>query len=172
MPIVSNIGDVAITVGTKVSFFSERGNLKGIWNSRTGFLGDSFEMLEAYSSSGKYYYTTIGSDMDSLCLLTLSDSGVELHREPLNALHPCERDGFQAYKDKLIVFDCGAYNDPDYVNNCCVFNERGELIWEYDEQLIDRSRERRWHVMFDPLNGLLTIINGVNRKTFIVDTLQ
>ena len=176
-PVVSNKGDVAVTIGPTINFYNENGDPKGIFdssilNSQTlsGFLESDFDSPESYSTNGKYYYTTTGLYSGPAYFLTLSDSGKELNRQPLNCLNAYNRRDFIAYKNKIIICDEGSSWRPDYLNWCCVYNEGGNLIWKYKEE--NWGRYPRWSMNFNPHKGLLTIIDDTIRKTVLIDTLK
>jgi len=169
MPIVSNCGDVAECVGTKLTILSKTGSTKGIFDSRPlGFMADFFDMLQAFSPDSKYFYALLQSDPASVWLVVLSDSAKELHREDLGAFHPRSPRDFHTLKDKVIAYDPSWWPDSEYVNHCCVFNKDGELIWQYDQA----TPGRRWSVDFDQAKGILNILDGRSRRSIEVDTLQ
>ncbi len=172
MPIVSNLGDVAIATGSRVTLYGHSGRRKGVFKAPEGFQTDLFEMFQAYATSGRRYYVIIGAAPDSLAIVTLSDSAREVHREPLSVVHPCLKNAIRTYKDKVIIFDCGGYEDRDNGRACCVFNEDGVLIWEYDEQRQGRVRDKEWEVSFNTRKGMLTIVDGEKRESVVVDTLR
>ncbi len=172
LPSISNLGDVAIATGKKVTFYSRTGKRKGERKAPEGFQNDLFEMIQAYSTNGKRYYVVTGSPPDSLWFVTLSDSGREVHRESLTVLHPCIKDAIRMYKDRVMMFDCGESDYPKYGRACCVFNADGTLIWEYDEERHGRRSDKAWDVTFNARNGLLTIVDGEKKERVKVDTLR
>ncbi len=172
MPIVSNAGDVAIATGSHLTFYGKSGKRKGRYRSDAGFQGDLFEMFQAYSWNGRRFYIITGMTPDSSSIVALSDSGREIHREPLSAEHPCLKNAIQTYRTRVIIADCGADDDPEYERACCVFDEDGRLIWEYDQGRRDHLPIDNWRVAFDARRGILNIVDGERRKSVKVDTLS
>jgi hypothetical protein len=168
-PIVSNIGDVAVTNGHSIRFYNRMGDLKGVFTPSDGFMESDFESLEAYSATGKYFYAAVGPYSGPGYLLTLSDSGKVLNRQSLSSWGAEDRLDFVVYNDKLLVFDRAGFWRPDYLNSCCVFNETGHLIWRYKER--HWGRYPLWYVRFNPSDGLLTINDNKRKERIKIDTL-